>query len=122
MRSLRGITISSRVLNFGMFAHPTKLISRLYNIYFGLPYLSQESMVLSQLQLAYLCYLELPLSLTKLQNYNLCKSLNLTPLKDHEFMIYLLIYSNKLAYLQLITVLVYGSSPPKSHEQGYLNF
>ena len=114
MRSLRGITISSRVLNFGMFAHPTKLISRLYNIYFGLPYLSQESMVLSQLQLAYLCYLELPLSL--------CKSLNLTPLKDHEFMIYLLIYSNKLAYLQLITVLVYGSSPPKSHEQGYLNF
>ena len=23
---------------------------------------------------------------------------------------------------QQITVLVYGSSPPKSHEQGYLNF
>ena len=30
-----------------------------------------------------------------------------------EFLIYLLIYSNKLAYLQLITVLVYRSSPPK---------
>ena len=37
-------------------------------------------------------------------------------------LIYLLIYSNKLAYLQLITVLVYRSSPPKNHEQGYLNF
>ena len=41
---------------------------------------------------------------------------------NREFLIYLLIYSNKLAYLQLITVLVYRSSPPKSHEQGYLNF
>ena len=40
---------------------------------------------------------------------------------DREFLIYLLIYSNKLAYLQLITVLVYRSSPPKSNEQGYLN-
>ena len=30
------------------------------------------------------------------------------------YLIYLLIYSNKLAYLQLITVLVYRSSPPKS--------
>ena len=39
---------------------------------------------------------------------------------DREFLIYLLIYSNKLAYLQLITILVYGSSPLKSHEQGYL--
>ena len=29
---------------------------------------------------------------------------------------YLLIDSNKEAYLQLKTVLVYGSSPPKSHE------
>ena len=29
----------------------------------------------------------------------------------------ILIYSNKLAYLQLITVLVYGNSPPKSREQ-----
>ena len=35
---------------------------------------------------------------------------------------YLLIYSNKLAYLQLITVLLYGNSSPKSHEQDYLNF
>ena len=25
-------------------------------------------------------------------------------------------YSNKLAYFELITVLVYGSSPPKNHE------
>ena len=41
---------------------------------------------------------------------------------DCEFLIYLLIYSNKLAYFQLITVLVYRSSPPKSHKQGYLNF
>ena len=37
-----------------------------------------------------------------------------------KFFIYL--YSNKWAYLQLITVLVYGNSSPKSHEQGYLNF
>ena len=41
---------------------------------------------------------------------------------DHEFLIYLLIYSNKLAYLQLISVLVYRSSPPESHEKIYLNF
>ena len=41
---------------------------------------------------------------------------------DREFLIYLLIYSNKLAYLQLITVLVYGNSSPKNHEQDYLNF
>ena len=39
---------------------------------------------------------------------------------DHEFLIYL--YSNKLAYLQLKTVLVYGNGSPKSHEQGYLTF
>ena len=32
-------------------------------------------------------------------------------------MIDLLIYSNKLAYLQLITVLVYGSSPLKNLEK-----
>ena len=41
--------------------------------------------------------------------------------EDRDFLIYSLIYSNKLAYLQLITVLVYGNSPPKSHEKGYLN-
>ena len=40
---------------------------------------------------------------------------------NRQVFIYLLIYSNKLAYLQLITDLVYRSSPPKSHEQGYLN-
>ena len=41
---------------------------------------------------------------------------------DCETLIYLLIYSNKLAYLQLITVFVCGNSSPKSHEQDYLNF
>ena len=38
-----------------------------------------------------------------------------------EFLISLFLISSKLAYLQIITVLVYGSSPPKSHEQNYLN-
>ena len=75
MRSLRGVTMSSSVLNFGMFAHPTTLISRLYNIYVGLPYLSQESMVLSKLQLTYLYYLE-P-SLTVLKNYRMTGFVNL---------------------------------------------
>ena len=75
MRSLRGVTILSSVLNFGMFAHSTTLISRLCNIYFGLPYLSQGSMVLSQLQLAYLYYLEL--SLAVLQNYRITAFVNL---------------------------------------------
>ena len=44
--------------------------------------------------------------------------------ENGEILIYLLIYSNKLAYLQLITLLVYGNSPPKSHEQqqDYLTF
>ena len=32
-----------------------------------------------------------------------------------------LIFSNKLDYLQLITVLVYGNSPSKSHEKSCLN-
>ena len=40
---------------------------------------------------------------------------------DREFFMYSLIYSNTLAYLQLITVLVYGNSPPKNYEKGYLN-
>ena len=39
---------------------------------------------------------------------------------DCGFLIYLLIYLNKFAYLQLITVFVYRSSPPKRHEEGYL--
>ena len=51
------------------------------NIYFGLPYLFQESMVLSQLQFANLHYLEL--SPTVLQNYRITSFVNLwfTPLK-----------------------------------------
>ena len=39
-----------------------------------------------------------------------------------ESLICLLIYSNKLPFFQLITILVCGSNPPKSHEQSYLNF
>ena len=39
---------------------------------------------------------------------------------DGEILIYLLIYLNKLAYLQLIKVLLCGNSSPKSHEQDYL--
>ena len=42
--------------------------------------------------------------------------------EEREFLIYLLIYSNKFLHLQLITILVRGRSPPKSHEQDYLNF
>ena len=39
---------------------------------------------------------------------------------DLEFLICSLIYSNKLGYLQLIKVLVYGNSLPKNHEKSYL--
>ena len=42
--------------------------------------------------------------------------------EERAFLIYLLIYSNKFPYLQLIIILVCGSTPPKNHEQGYLNF
>ena len=42
--------------------------------------------------------------------------------ENREFLIYLLIYSNKLTYLQLGAVLVHGRIPPKSYEQGYLKF
>ena len=51
------------------------------NIYFSLPYLSQESVVLSQPQLAYLYYLET--SLTILQNCRITALVNLrlTPLE-----------------------------------------
>ena len=40
---------------------------------------------------------------------------------DRKFFIYSLIYSNKLVYLQLMSVLVYENSPCKSHEKGFLN-
>ena len=40
---------------------------------------------------------------------------------DHEFFKHALIYSNKLVYLQLTTVLVYGKSPLRSHTKGHLN-
>ena len=40
---------------------------------------------------------------------------------DREFLIYSIIYSNKLAYLQLITVLLYEYSLPKSDEKDHLN-
>ena len=51
------------------------------NIYFGLPYLSQASMVLSQLQFAYLYYLELSFAI--LQNCRITAFVNLwlIPLK-----------------------------------------
>ena len=52
----------------------------------------------------------------------LCKNMAREENGDCEFLIHLLIYSNKLAYLQLIAVLVYGNSSPKSDEQDYLNF
>ena len=39
-----------------------------------LPYASEESMVLSQLQLAYFYYLKLSLIFIKLQNYRICES------------------------------------------------
>ena len=53
----------------------------------------------------------------------LCKkTMVLETAGDCEISIYLLIYSNKLSYLQLIAVLVYGNSSPKSHEQDYLHF
>ena len=51
----------------------------------------------------------------------LCQKLWREDAGDRGRLIYLLIYSNKSAYLQLITVLAYGNSPPKSHEKGYLN-
>ena len=40
---------------------------------------------------------------------------------DCSFLIYSLIYLNKLACLQLITILVYVNSPPESHEKDYSN-
>ena len=46
-------------------------LDSLGTIYFGIPYLSQESMVLTQLIL----YWAFSYSLTKLQNYSLCESL-----------------------------------------------
>ena len=48
-------------------------------IYFVLPYLSQESIVFSRPQLAYLHYLEI--STTVVQNYRVFVNLQLTPLK-----------------------------------------
>ena len=42
--------------------------------------------------------------------------------RDLEFFKYVLMHSNKLTYLQQITVLVYGNNSLKSHGQGYLNF
>ena len=52
----------------------------------------------------------------------LCKTLWRKRGTETEFLIHSLICSNKLANFQLITVLVFRSSPPKSHKKGYLNF
>ena len=46
----------------------------------------------------------------------LCKNMAREENGDCEFLIHLLIYSNKLTYLQLITVWVFRNSPPKSHK------
>ena len=85
--SLRGVTISSSILNIGMFANSTILkyhnlptskqaaLDIRDNIYFVLPYLSQRSVVLSQLPLAYLYYLEL--SLTVFTKYRITAFVNL---------------------------------------------
>ena len=40
--------------------------------------------------------------------------------EDPQYLIYLLIYSNELAYLHLITALVYGNIPRECHKQGLL--
>ena len=76
-----------------MFAHwyydlPTSYLKQVAldswdNIYFGLPYLSQESMVLSQLQFAFAYFYYLELSYAVLQNYRITAFVNLwlTPLK-----------------------------------------
>ena len=55
-------------------------LDSLDNIYFGLPCLSQESMVISRPQLAYVYYFEI--SLKVLQNYRITAFVNLrlTPL------------------------------------------
>ena len=41
---------------------------------------------------------------------------------DREFLINLLIHSNKLVYLQQVTGLIYRNSLLKSHGQDFLNF
>ena len=74
-RSLRGVTILSSLLNFSVFTRSTTSISPVShfipktggwhswdNIYYGLSYLFRESLVFPQLQLAYLYYLELSLT------------------------------------------------------------
>ena len=42
--------------------------------------------------------------------------------EDGEFLIYLFIHSNKLAYFQLIIVFGLGKQSSQIYEQGYLNF
>ena len=106
MRSLRGVAISSSVLNFGMFAHSTTLILRLYNIYFGLRYLSQASTVLSQLQLPYLYYLELSLTAYKITELQPRFTFPSAPKGNSKFEILLVnifsIKQKKIKYFQLL--------------------
>ena len=79
-KNLRGVPMSSSLLNCGMFSCSTILISRFFH------FISKRSLVrswsfssvdgsmdFSQLQLAYLHYLELYLAF--LHNYSLCESL-----------------------------------------------
>ena len=66
-----------------MFTHSTALESS-NNIYFDLPYLSQESMVLSQLQIAYLYYLEVSLTVLQIYRITACVNLWLSPLKHQK--------------------------------------
>ena len=87
-RSLTGVIISPSVLKFGMFVHSATLILQFFhlisrtssseswnNSYFFLSCLSQQSIVLSQMQIDYLYYHEF--SLTVLQNYIITTFVNL---------------------------------------------
>ena len=131
-KSLRGVPMSFSLLHFGMFACSTILISLFPRFIFKTGGFGQ---------LRTLCNLSLFRTLTysdpwyiqnpdifrmlrNSQNGALCKK-TMVPgsFGGREFWYtYFQVYLNELAYLQLMTVLVYWNSPPKSLEQSYLNF
>ena len=96
-KSLRGVLISSSLLEYGMFGCSTILISRFlhfiskrggfgqlrYIIGFCLPYLSQDSN--SKLQLVYLNYLELSLTVLHNSKITLFVKLSLSPLMHQKW-------------------------------------
>ena len=100
-------------------------IFKIWGIFRTLPYIYDEALIIFMAIIIFANYNYFRkakprwseyLEVVSIEAVMLCKkSMGFEGVGDREVLIYLLIYSIKLAYLHLVTVLVYRSSPPKRH-------